>query len=75
MAMPENRAALADLNGQWIDRFHDRNGLKFIVLDIDSSVSTRHKTTWQPASQRSPANFKPSRRGTTLKTGKNRGAL
>ena len=23
--------ALADLNGQWIDRFHDRNGLKYIV--------------------------------------------
>jgi hypothetical protein len=22
----ENREALADLNGQWIDRFHDRNG-------------------------------------------------
>ena len=39
LAMPENRAALADLNGQWIDRFHDRNGLKFIVLDMDSSVS------------------------------------
>jgi hypothetical protein len=39
---PENRAALADLNGQWIDRFHDRNGLKYIVLDMDSSVSPTH---------------------------------
>ena len=27
LALAENRAALADLNGQWIDRFHDRNGL------------------------------------------------
>ncbi|MEZ5912019.1 MAG: transposase [Paracoccaceae bacterium] len=31
-----------DLNGQWIDRFHDRNGLKYIVLDMDSSVSPTH---------------------------------
>ncbi len=36
---PRTGAALADLNGQWIDRFHDRNGLKYIVLDMDSSVS------------------------------------
>jgi hypothetical protein len=35
LALPENRAALADLNGTWIDRFHDRNGLKYIVLDMD----------------------------------------
>ncbi len=42
LAMPENRAALADLSGQWIDRFHDRNGLKYIVLDMDSSVSPTH---------------------------------
>ena len=27
LALAANRAALADLNGQWIDRFHDRNGL------------------------------------------------
>ncbi|WP_439121331.1 hypothetical protein [Marivita sp.] len=33
---------LADLNGQWIDRFHDRNGLKYIVLDMDRSVSPTH---------------------------------
>lgn len=39
LAAAENREALADLNGQWIDRFHDRNGLKYIVLDMDSSVS------------------------------------
>ena len=42
LAMPENRAALADLSGQWIDRFHDRKGLKYIVLDMDSSVSPTH---------------------------------
>lgn len=42
LAMPGNREALADLNGQWIDRFHDRNGLKYIVLDMDSSVSPTH---------------------------------
>jgi len=42
LAMPVNRAALADLDGAWIDRFHDRKGLKFIVLDMDSSVSPTH---------------------------------
>ena len=42
LALPENRAALADLSGQWIDRFHDRNGLKYSVLDMDSSVSPTH---------------------------------
>ena len=42
LASPANREALADLNGQWIDRFHDRNGLKYIVLDMDSSVSPTH---------------------------------
>ena len=42
LVMPENREALAALNGQWIDRSHDRNGLKLIVLDMDSSVSPTH---------------------------------
>ena len=42
LALPENRKALADLNGEWIDRFHDRNGLKYILLDMDSSVSPTH---------------------------------
>lgn len=42
LALAENRSALADLSGQWIDRFHDRNGLKYIVLDMDSSVSPTH---------------------------------
>lgn len=40
--MAENRAALAGLNGQWIDPFHDRNGLQFLVLDMDSSFSPTH---------------------------------
>jgi len=39
LALPENREALADLNGKWTCRFDDRRGLKFIVLDMDSSVS------------------------------------
>jgi len=42
LALAKNRAALADLNGQRIDRFHDRNGLEYIVLDMDSSVSPTH---------------------------------
>ncbi len=42
LALPENREALADMNGQWIDRFHDRNALKYVVLDMDSSVSPTH---------------------------------
>ena len=42
LALPENRAALAGLNGHWIDRFHDRKGLKYITLDMDSSVSPTH---------------------------------
>jgi len=42
LALPENRAALADLNGQWIDRFHGHNGLKYIAPDMDSSVSPTH---------------------------------
>ena len=42
LATEGNRAALADLSGQWIDRFLDRTGLKYIVLDMDSSVSPTH---------------------------------
>ena len=41
-ALPENCAALAGFNGQWIDRFHDRNGLKYTVLDLGSSISPTH---------------------------------
>lgn len=42
LVLSENREALADLNGRLIGRFHDRNGLKYIVLDIDSSVNPTH---------------------------------
>jgi hypothetical protein len=40
--MPANFEALSALNGQWIDQFHERSGLKYIVLDMDSSVSPTH---------------------------------
>jgi len=42
LALVANREALADLSGQWIDRFHDRAGLNYIVLDMDGSVSPTH---------------------------------
>jgi hypothetical protein len=42
LASPANREALAYLSGQWIDRLYDPNGLKYIVLDMDSSVSPTH---------------------------------
>ena len=29
LAVPENREVQADLNGQWIDQFYDRNELKY----------------------------------------------
>lgn len=31
LALAENRAALANLNSQWFDRFHDCNGLKYML--------------------------------------------
>jgi len=42
LALGDNRAALADLSGRWIDAVHDRKGLKYITLDMDSSVSPTH---------------------------------
>ncbi|RYH05232.1 transposase, partial [Tropicimonas sp. IMCC6043] len=42
LATDSNRAAVADLGGQWVDRFLDRTGLNYIVLDMDSSVSPTH---------------------------------
>ena len=44
LARDENHAALADLPGQWIDQFNSHAPLKFIVLDMDSSVSPTHGT-------------------------------
>ena len=38
LANNDNLAALANLSGIWIDRVHDRNPPKPIVLDMDSSV-------------------------------------
>ena len=42
LAADETLAAPADLSGIWIDRVHDHNPPKLIVLDIDSSVSPTH---------------------------------
>ena len=42
LATEENLAALGDLSGRWIDRFHDRCPPKKIILDMDSSVSPTH---------------------------------
>ena len=42
LANNDNLAALANLSGIWIDRVHDRNPPKRIVLDMDSSVSPTH---------------------------------
>ena len=42
LSTDDNLAALADLSGIWIDRVHDRNPPKLIVLDMDSSVSPTH---------------------------------
>jgi hypothetical protein len=42
LATKDNLAALADLSGAWIDRVHNRNPPKLIVLDMDSSVSPTH---------------------------------
>ncbi len=39
LATADNRVALADLSGHWIDRVHDRDLPKWITLDMDSSVS------------------------------------
>ena len=39
LANNENLAALADLSGTWIDRVHDLDPPRRVVLDMDSSVS------------------------------------
>jgi hypothetical protein len=39
LATEENLEALADLSGLWVDRVHERTGLKTLVLDMDSSES------------------------------------
>ncbi len=42
LATEENLKALADLSGHWVDRVHERAGLKTLVLDMDSSDSPTH---------------------------------
>ncbi|EFO28556.1 transposase [Roseibium sp. TrichSKD4] len=42
LATAANREALADMPGQWIDAVHGRQGLNYITLDMDSSVSPTH---------------------------------
>ena len=42
LATDANIEVLADMNGTWIDRVHDRRPPKIIILDMDSSVSPTH---------------------------------
>ena len=42
LATDANVEALADMNGVWIDRVHDRHPPTEIILDMDSSVSPTH---------------------------------
>jgi len=39
LTLPDNRTALANLSGKWIDRLRQRMPMKKLVLDVDSSVS------------------------------------
>jgi hypothetical protein len=42
LASDANIEALADMNGVWINKVHDRRPPKMIILDMDSSVSPTH---------------------------------
>ena len=42
LANDVNIEALAEMNGMWIDKVHDRRPPKIIILDMDSSVSPTH---------------------------------
>ena len=42
LATTDNRTALTDVSGHWIDRVHERNPPTWITLDMDSSVSPTH---------------------------------
>ena len=42
LASDANVEVLANMNGVWIDRVHDRRPPKMIILDMDSSVSPTH---------------------------------
>jgi hypothetical protein len=39
LSIPDNRTALMNLSGKWIDRLHRNKPMKKLVLDMDSSVS------------------------------------
>ncbi len=39
LAQPENLAPLMNLGGIWVDRVHQGNSPKQIILDMDCSVS------------------------------------
>ena len=41
LATTDNRTALADMSGQWIDRFHERKPPKWITLDMDNLSQCR----------------------------------
>ena len=47
LANNENLAALADLSGMWIDRVHDHDPPRRVVLDMDSSVC-QHRSKFGP---------------------------
>jgi hypothetical protein len=42
LATPQNIAVLADMPGHWVDRHHATKPLRWIALDMDSSVSPTH---------------------------------
>ena len=42
LTRPDNLAVLADLPGRWIDAVHDRQPLRVVTLDMDSSESPVH---------------------------------
>ena len=57
LALAENRVVLANLKGAWINRFHDRRRLKYIVQTMDRSGSPTHaeqESTQIRASRRTP---------------------
>lgn len=50
LATTDNRAALADMSGQWINRVHQRRPPEWITLNMDNSVTptygTQESTAW-----------------------------
>jgi hypothetical protein len=42
LSKADNRAALAEMSGHWVDRVHSATPPKWITLDMDSSVSPIH---------------------------------